>query len=1396
MDAVSDSFVHKQLNTGQIDSVCQWLTQNPVDIAVTDHRGRTVFSRIVKKGNIDQVRRLFQSQEKICKACLLQSDKTLQTPLHIVAEKGDVEMIEFFLNKGAPIDAETCCGWRPLHFAARQGHMEAVKTLVERRAQVDCIKKAPNSSESPRRIAMNHGHVDVAIYLIQEGFKWQKKGLFPVKNPVMKSLVEANIFFRQKKLEQACRRYAEILSEDTLGEVTVFVQVYCLKKLGILHRTKAEANAAEKNEAAAAIRNYINAAKFFNSALMLYVKSTPVVLMKQVSVENLREQRNKTQESYCRCILGQQDVQNDTRDVRHMAFLKTTREIAKKVLTEGQKSPQSIAQCITWKIKKLTKALIKECFQVLGAPPCSKENYAIIGLGSMSRGEVNLYSDFEFGVLLRSDQDIQKCRAYFCKLTGLLQMKIIHFGETDFPVLRGGSSVTGTGYSLDSINPSAFVELINTQTGMLAAMQNDEKFDIIFRNLVKTVCFLQGDEKLVEEYQEAVRKHFHGSEKALQLLQADKQAYVPSLFEDKSEFIDIKRNLCRPFVELIHKVCLCYGIPGNTTWERLKGLKTNGVISQMGYDNLTNAFDTIFRLRLKAHAHYGTEKEEVFCLEHSLPRESEDEVLGTLPFVVQKEETQAIFDAYKTLIALYVALERIAEKKAIPTISPLESATLAGERLAVGDWISASTKAFHEKVAIIHEMNAEVLYAFGKILQKRESRSEALTFFKKALCLKNPNKVKLFEGIILTLMPEEGSTETLSEIIQAGFANATLCQCFELLQKAIEIVIEKTENNNLRANLVAVVAKFCKENPVEVKTMELLKAAFNATRRIGHDSVEANALHLFAFKALVVACDEILISVAEKVAILQTALEGIVEIKSAFFYKYTVELVKKVYEKLPTTSKAFIHLTFLRNAVEKAENGVRLEKRKEYYCPIMEILMTHPVSAGEGDVFDAEAIRIWERAGHMDWPWPIGKATLQQIQPDVALKNSIEEWKKKCREAIKPGFLQPGFHADWQKVQNDLEKANVNMREARNNCLSVQNEKYLTAITALESALAHTDSVKVYELYAAWLEEGGLFHKAGKAYAHLVEWYSKIQNRQKAKEAYDKVVALIPEDEDLHRELDRSIDTIARGMLEVINAIADESLKGLFSRVLEGFKFNAQETNLNLNGNGQVLGNVGMQVFGKLVETYSSIQVVEIVNIPITIEDGVMLADFIRRYLRVRVLLLNNNQLGDAEVIVIAKGLKENESLTKLDFSQNRIEAAGATAVVEAFMNNTHLKELILSDNQIKSFGVWLITKILQTNTNLIKISLKNNLIEDDGAQDLASVLSQIFSLQEVELDHNAIKDPGAFAIAKALKSNASLKKVSLSGNPIGRRGINELESACSRKQGFKLIVDKPLASM
>jgi len=145
----------------------------------------------------------------------------------------------------------------------------------------------------------------------------------------------------------------------------------------------------------------------------------------------------------------------------------------------------------------------------------------------------------------------------------------------------------------------------------------------------------------------------------------------------------------------------------------------------------------------------------------------------------------------------------------------------------------------------------------------------------------------------------------------------------------------------------------------------------------------------------------------------------------------------------------------------------------------------------------------------------------------------------------------------------------------------------------------------------------------------------------------------------------------------------------------------------------------------------------------------------------------SGNQIGDEEVCVLEKALKNNDNLKNLDLSNNQIGNIGAVVLSKALKSNIFLKVLNLSNNQIKDVGVSALVKELENHVYFEMFYLINNQIGDLGAIVIANALKNNTSLKLLDLSNNQIRYPGAKVLMNLFEENKNLEVLNLEGNSI-----------------------------
>ncbi len=321
----------------------------------------------------------------------------------------------------------------------------------------------------------------------------------------------------------------------------------------------------------------------------------------------------------------------------------------------------------------LIKKLISHAVSLLGTPPW---DYAFLAMGSLGRGEMCPYSDFEYAILL-PEGALQKGQdAYFHELSACLHLLVIGLGEVScpVPVLREGYSPTPKGFSLDvdmgGLTPIMNPALINTPQRLARYQTSD---DAILRNALRDISFLTGSkngETLYHAYQktftlimdqnqgswlrpiysrqrlalaempydlgyfsstiQSAQKEQRQNRRTETKWEEQKESQKPELeleldlFEEREDTalsFEVKTELYRLLQRALAHLALYYGLKhtyGNS-WMRLAALQRDGKISAAVAGKWMSVLDTVLRLRFQTQLHYGCERETLYSLESPVP---------------------------------------------------------------------------------------------------------------------------------------------------------------------------------------------------------------------------------------------------------------------------------------------------------------------------------------------------------------------------------------------------------------------------------------------------------------------------------------------------------------------------------------------------------------------------------------------------------------------------------------------------------------------------------------------------------------------------------------------------------------------------------------------------------
>jgi len=293
--------------------------------------------------------------------------------------------------------------------------------------------------------------------------------------------------------------------------------------------------------------------------------------------------------------------------------------------------------------------VVKRSMAILGPPPTIEVDmgfykdtqtipYAFIGLGSMSHSGMSLYSDLEFAILVQ--EATPEVLDYFAKLTQIIEMQTIFFGETspmpdDSRFQRGlafddkGNTPLGAGQGrVGQVNLQLMggENELNIKTPKEMAMIIPPKGhgieNLILSHALCSASFAFGDGHLfrsflIERDNVLTPEIRHACTEAFI---TETLTFPPSLYQEGK--LNVKKHFHRMVSLLILELSHHYNIDFEllkedpkkqlTLIDRLNKLKEQGIIDALSAIHIERALNLAASMRNQAQIFYANEQEEVY----------------------------------------------------------------------------------------------------------------------------------------------------------------------------------------------------------------------------------------------------------------------------------------------------------------------------------------------------------------------------------------------------------------------------------------------------------------------------------------------------------------------------------------------------------------------------------------------------------------------------------------------------------------------------------------------------------------------------------------------------------------------------------------------------------------
>ncbi|MBA8667813.1 tetratricopeptide repeat protein [Holosporaceae bacterium 'Namur'] len=559
------------------------------DINCGDSNGITLLHHAAKLNNLSILKILIEEFKSVID--VENFDK--QTPLHIAAIAGNIEVVEYLISKAADVMLASSSGQNVLHYAAHYGKYEIIVKILDSVSDYlrkELITSKDKDGKRALHYAAFHPNKIIVETLIQRGAEPNIKnsyGYTPLhfaanrnSNPeVTKALIEAGAKTNKVNINGDTAlilaikfknyEHAQIISDQEFkgyeGEINSEVNKYL--KLGNSKFCHGEEKCLNDYEVALSLaqekkdltgvayvliklgdyflykEDYPKAAKIYSSARVFINQHKEI---KTIFPKGLFEEKQLSVESgFIRRECGDQQAVPEINFKVYINRLVSIRRKTSTSLERNDETAKNLLKEITKDLSSILSDILRDSLRIIGNPPCQ---YSVVGLGSMSREEMSPYSDIEFAILVEKKD--KKIEEYFIKLSKLIELKVISLGETRFPILlKGIKSITNDGFCLDTggNTPLGKQELIGT-VEELTAYQNPIRFkeDLILSNILRNVCLIQGNKKLFTRYVETTQKVLLSTttETWLEwLMKKDKVCMEQALYLMSGDMIEFTVNL-------------------------------------------------------------------------------------------------------------------------------------------------------------------------------------------------------------------------------------------------------------------------------------------------------------------------------------------------------------------------------------------------------------------------------------------------------------------------------------------------------------------------------------------------------------------------------------------------------------------------------------------------------------------------------------------------------------------------------------------------------------------------------------------------------------------------------------------------------------------------------------
>ncbi len=148
------------VRTSNVDIVSKFIKKTNININFYDQDGNTPLHVAAEDGNIDIINLLIKNNADIHAV-----NHFCRTPLHYGVETDDIDIIRLFISNGANVNSSNEDFYTPFQLAITRGYLDNIDLLIENNADVKAVTVR---GDTPLHLAAAVGYVDVMELLLKK----------------------------------------------------------------------------------------------------------------------------------------------------------------------------------------------------------------------------------------------------------------------------------------------------------------------------------------------------------------------------------------------------------------------------------------------------------------------------------------------------------------------------------------------------------------------------------------------------------------------------------------------------------------------------------------------------------------------------------------------------------------------------------------------------------------------------------------------------------------------------------------------------------------------------------------------------------------------------------------------------------------------------------------------------------------------------------------------------------------------------------------------------------------------------------------------------------------------------------------------------------------------------